>query len=142
MLGACFYCSALLWHLMVCLSHAMHAFLTNISYMFGLFTSLQQDVVGMFMFNYVYVSCFSMYLLPTYGFGCYVFVQPEVVGSFCGIYRDRHFICFGDICSLPSHPYHSSCIRSCCAVLSRYLILSISDQAAVLVFLALYNHRL
>ena len=60
----------------------MHAFLTNISYMFGLFTSLQQDVVGMFMFNYVYMSCFSMYLLPTYGFDCYVFVQPEVVGKF------------------------------------------------------------
>ena len=67
---------------MVCLSHAVHAFLTNIIYMFGLFTSLQQDVVGMFMFNYVSVSCFSMYLLPTYEFGRYVFVQPEVGGKF------------------------------------------------------------
>ena len=31
--------------------------------------------------------------------------------------RDRHLICSGDLCSLPSHLCHSSCISSCCDVL-------------------------
>ena len=119
----------------------MHAFLTNIIYMFGLFTSVQPDVVGMFMFNYMFL-CHASACICYQPMGLVMFLSNQRLESSCGIYRDRHFICFGDICSLPSHPCHSSCIRSCCAVLSRYLILSISDQAVVLVFLALYNHRL
>ena len=114
----------------------MHAFLTNIIYMFGLFTSLQQDVVGMFMFNYVICHASACICYQLMGLVVMFLSNQRLLESSCGIYRDRHFICFGDICSLPSHLCHSSCIRSCCAVLSRYLILSISDQAAVLVFLA------
>ena len=41
---------------------------------------------------------------------------------FYGIYRDRHFIWSGDMCSLPSHPGHSSRISSCCDVLLQRLM--------------------
>ena len=47
---------------------------------------------------------------------------PDDGMFFYGIYMDRHVICFGDMCSLPSHPCHSSSISLCCDVLLHCLI--------------------
>ena len=63
-------------------------------YIVGLFASVQPEVVGMSLFNYVFLPCFDMDLSPTYGFGLSVFVQPGVVGRFLLHYRDRHFYMF------------------------------------------------
>ena len=51
--------------------------------------------------------------------------NQRLLECFYGIYRDRHFICSGDMCSLPSHPGHSSRISSCCDVLLHCLILGL-----------------
>ena len=51
--------------------------------------------------------------------------NQRLLECFYGIYRDRHFICSCDMCSLPSHPCHSSCISSCCDVLLHCLILGL-----------------
>ena len=99
------------------LCHAVHGFLTNIIYMFGLFTPVQPDVVGMFKFNYMFL-CHASSCICYQPMGLVVLFlsNQRLLESSCGIYRDRHFICFGDMCSQLSHPCHSSCIRSCCAL--------------------------
>ena len=73
-------------------------------------------------FVYVY-PMLCMDLWPLDIFGLNAFVQQEVVGMFLWRCRDRHFKCFGDMCSLPSHPCHCSCYCSCCDVLLTLLLL-------------------
>ena len=83
LLGVCLGGYVLFCHFIMCLSHAVHGFWPI--YIVGLFTSVQPEVVGMSLFNNVFVTCFSMDLWPTYGFGISVFVQPEVVGRFVAL---------------------------------------------------------
>lgn len=120
MLGVCLCCYVLFCHLMVCSCHTVHGFFDQSTCLVFSLLSNQRLLEGSCLIMFL-VPCFGMDLLPTYGFGLTVFVQPEVVGGlFCGIYRDTHFICFGNMCSLPSHSCLSSCICSCFAVLSCY----------------------
>ena len=69
--------------------------------------------------------------------------NQRLLEGFCGIIGKGIFMCFGDMCSLPSHPCHSSCTCSCCEVLFLYNVMHVFfDQATGLVFLLLSNQRL
>ena len=90
LLGVCLCCYVLYCHLIVFVCAMLCMDFWPI-YIVGLFTSVQPEVVGMFLFNYIFVPCFAMDLWPTYGFGLSVFVQLEVVGRFLWHHRERYF---------------------------------------------------
>ena len=78
---------------------------------------------------HVVKSCFCimqcMFFDQATGLVFLLLSNQRLLECFYGIYRDRHFICSGDMCSLPSHPGHSSRISSCCDVLLHCLILGL-----------------
>ena len=78
---------------------------------------------------HVVKSCFCimwcMFFDQATGLVFLLLSNQRLLECFYGIYRDRHFICSGNMCSLPSHPCHSSCISSCCDVLLHCLILGL-----------------
>ena len=77
----------------------MHRFLTNLHvWSFHLF--VQPKVVGMFLFNHVFVPCFGVELLPTYGFGFSALVQPEVVGRFFVAFIGTGISCVSARCAV------------------------------------------
>jgi len=49
--------------------------------------------------------------------------NQRLLECFNSSYKDGHFICSGDMCSVPSRPCRSSCMSSCCNVLLPCLIL-------------------
>ena len=69
-------------------------------------------------------SCLIMFLCHASAWICdqpmvlvFLFLSNQrLLEGFCGIIGTGIFICFGDMCSLPSHPCHSSCTCSCCEV--------------------------
>ena len=70
-------------------------------------------------------SCLIMFLCHASAWICdqpmvlvFLFLSNQrLLEGFCGIIGKGIFMCFGDMCSLPSHPCHSSCTCSCCEVL-------------------------
>ena len=66
-----------------------------------------------------------MVFWPSYRFCLWHLSNQRLLECFYGIYRDRNFICSGNMCSLPRDPCHSSCISSCCDVLLHCLILGL-----------------
>ena len=77
------------------------------------------------LFKFEFVQCSAWFFDQATGFVFWHLSNQRLLECFYGIYRDRHFICSGNMCSLPSHPCHSSCISSCCDVLLHCLILGL-----------------
>ena len=98
--------------------------------------------------KFEFVQCSAWFFDQATGLVFLLLSNQRLLECFYGIYRDRHFICSGDMCSLPSHPCHSSCTCSCCEVLllCKFEFVQFSawffDQATGLVFLLLSNQKL
>ena len=75
--------------------------------------------------KFEFVQCSAWFFDQATGLVFLYLSNQRLLECFYGIYRDRHFICSGNMCSLPSHPCHSSCIGSCCDVLLHCLILGL-----------------
>ena len=78
-------------------------------------------------------SCLIMFLWHASAWICdqrmvlvFLFLSNQrLLEGFCGIIGKGIFMCFGDMCSLPSHPCHSSCTCSCCEVLFLYNVMHV-----------------
>ena len=75
--------------------------------------------------KFEFVQCSAWFFDQATGLVFLLLSNQRLLECVYGIYRDRHFICSGDMCSLPSHPGHSSRISSCCDVLLHCLILGL-----------------
>ena len=116
LLGVCLCCYVLFCHLILCLCHAVHGcFDRSILLVFSLLSNPRL----------LECSCLIMFLCHASAWICdqpmvlvFLFLSNQrLLEGFCGIIGTGIFICFGDMCSLPSHPCHSSCTCSCCEVL-------------------------
>ena len=59
------------------------------------------------LFKFEFVQCSAWFFDQATGFVFWHLSNQRLLECFYGIYRDRHFICSGNMCSLPSHPCHS-----------------------------------
>ena len=75
--------------------------------------------------KFEFVQCSAWFFDQATGLVFLLLSNQRLLECVYGIYRDRHFICSGDMCSLPSYPCHSSRISSCCDVLLHCLILGL-----------------
>ena len=57
--------------------------------------------------KFEFVQCSAWFFDQATGFVFWHLSNQRLLECFYGIYRDRHFICSGNMCSLPSHPCHS-----------------------------------
>ena len=93
--------------------------------------------------KFEFVQCSACFFDQATGLVFLLLSNQRLLERFYSIYRDRHFICSGYMCSLPSYPCHSSCISSCCDVL-KFVPCSawFFDQARGLVLYSFSNQRL